>query len=64
MIDRYGNAVVRAQRYRVSGAGVARAVRRLAFFADALGEPQMRRYIASVRDLHYTDGMFQRLQAQ
>jgi hypothetical protein len=63
MIDRYGNAFVLARRYGVSGAGVARATRRLAFFADALGEPKMRSYTANVRDLGYTDGMFQRLQA-
>ena len=64
MIDRYGNAVVLGRRYGVSGAGVARAVRRLAFFSDALGEQKMRRYAANVRDLGYIDGMFQRLQGQ
>ena len=64
MIDRYATAIVLARRDSVSGAGVARATRRLAFYADALGEQKMRRYTASVRDLGYTEGMFQRMQAQ
>jgi outer membrane protein assembly factor BamD (BamD/ComL family) len=61
MVDRYGNAVVLAKRYSVSNPEVTRAIRRLAFFTDVIGEAKMQQYGASVKDLNYTPGMFPRM---
>jgi hypothetical protein len=61
MIDRYGKAIVVARRYSVTSPEVTRALRRLAFFTDVIGEAKMKRYTASVKELSYTDGMFLRM---
>ncbi len=61
MVDRYGNAVVLAKRYSVSNPEVTRAIRRLAFFTDVIGEAKMQQYGATVKDLNYTPGMFPRM---
>jgi hypothetical protein len=61
MIDRYGNAVVLARRYNVSNPQVVRAIRRLAFFTDVIGEAKMKQFTAGVKDLNYTEGMFPRM---
>jgi hypothetical protein len=61
MVDRYGKAVIVARRYSVSNPAVTRAIRRLAFFTDVIGEAKMKQYTAGVKDLNYTDGMFLRM---
>lgn len=58
MVDRYANAVVLARRYTISNPEVTRAVRRLAFFTDVIGEAKLKQFTASVKDLNYTTGMF------
>ncbi|HET9959384.1 MAG TPA: tetratricopeptide repeat protein [Polyangiaceae bacterium] len=61
MVDRYGKAIMVARRYSVSNPAVTRAIRRLAFMTEVVGEAKMRQYTASVKDLNYTDGMFLRM---
>jgi outer membrane protein assembly factor BamD (BamD/ComL family) len=61
MIDRYATAVVLAKRYSVSNPEVTRAIRRLAFFTDVIGEAKMQQYAGSVKDLNYSAGMFPRM---
>ncbi|HEX9621779.1 MAG TPA: hypothetical protein VF989_16655 [Polyangiaceae bacterium] len=58
MVDRYANAVVLARRYTVSHPEVTRAVRRLAFFTDVIGEAKLKQFTATVKDLNYSAGMF------
>jgi hypothetical protein len=61
MVDRYGKAIIVARTYSVSNPSVTRAIRRLAFFTDVIGEAKMKQYTAGVKDLNYTDGMFLRM---
>jgi len=61
MVDRYGNAVVLAKRYSVSNPEVTRAIRRLAFFTDVIGEAKMQQYTSTIKDLNYSAGMFPRM---
>jgi hypothetical protein len=61
MIDRYGKSVVVGRRYSVTSPEVTRAIRRLAFFTDVVGEAKMKRYTAGVKELNYADGMFLRM---
>ncbi len=61
VVDRYGNAVVLARRYNLSTPAVARAIRRLAFLTDVVGEAKMQSYASRVKDLSYSTGMFPRL---
>jgi len=61
LVDRYGNAIVLARRYNVSNPAVTRAIRRLAFVTDVVGEGKMGGYAGTVKDLSYTPGMFQRM---
>ncbi len=61
LVDRYGNAVVLAKRFNVSNPAVTRAIRRLAFVTDVVGEAKMKTYASAVKDLGYTEGMFQRM---
>ncbi len=61
VVDRYANAVVLARRYNLSTPAVARAIRRLAFLTDVVGEQKMQSYAGRVKDLSYSTGMFPRL---
>lgn len=61
MVDRYANAVVVARRYNVSNPAVVRAIQRLAFFTDVVGEAKLGAYTAGIRDLGYSPGMFLRI---
>lgn len=61
MVDRYGKSIMVARRYSVSNPAVTRAIRRLAFFTDVVGEAKMKQYTATVQDLNYTEGMFLRM---
>jgi hypothetical protein len=40
---------------------VVRAIRRLAFLTDVIGEAKMRTFSAGVKDLNYTEGMFTKI---
>jgi hypothetical protein len=61
MVDRYANAVMLARRYNVSNPAVVRAIQRLAFFTDVIGEAKLQQYGGRVKDLNYTPGMFLRI---
>jgi hypothetical protein len=58
MVTRYGTAIVLARRYNITNAEANRAIRRLAFFTDVLGEAKMQQFAGTVKDLNYTEGMF------
>jgi tetratricopeptide (TPR) repeat protein len=60
-VDRYGAAVVLARRYNVNNAAVVRAIRRMAFLTDVVGEQKLSTYASRVNDLNYSEGMFLRL---
>jgi outer membrane protein assembly factor BamD (BamD/ComL family) len=61
LVDRYSTSVVLARRYNVSSTAVTRAIRRLAFVSDVVGEAKMSGFAGGVKDLNYTAGMFQRM---
>jgi len=61
MVDRYANSVMLARRYNVSNPSVVRAIQRLAFFTDVIGEAKLAQYGGRVKDLNYTPGMFLRI---
>jgi hypothetical protein len=61
MIDRYSTSVVLAKRYNVSNPAVLRAIRRLAFVTEVIGEAKMKQFTSGVKDLSYTEGTFQRM---
>jgi hypothetical protein len=61
MIDRYATSVTLAKRYNVSNPAVVRAIRRLAFATEVIGEAKMKQFAGGVKDLGYTEGMFQRM---
>lgn len=61
VVDRYGTATLLARRYNVSDASLTRALRRLAFLTEVTGEAKMAEYTASLKDLSYSPGMFQRM---
>lgn len=60
-VDRYGGALVLARRYNVNNAAVVRAIRRLAFLTDVVGEQKLQNYASRVNGLGYSEGMFLRL---
>ena len=61
MVGRYATAVVMSRRYGVANPAVTHAIRRLAFMTEVVGEAKMKSYTAPVKDLNYTEGMFQRI---
>lgn len=61
VVDRYASSVLLAKRYNVSNPSVTRAIRRLAFLTDVIGEAKMKTFTDGVKDLNYTPGMFQRM---
>jgi hypothetical protein len=61
MVDRYGNSVMLARRYNVSNPAIVRAIQRLAFFTDVIGDAKLAQYSAGVKGLNYTEGMFLRI---
>ena len=61
MVDRYGNALMLARRYNVSNPAIVRAIQRLAFFTEVIGEAKLPQYAARVKDLNYQPGMFLRI---
>ena len=61
VVDRYATAYVLGKRYNISNAATIRAVRRLAFLTDVIGEAKMKQFSAGVKDLNYTEKMFTRI---
>jgi hypothetical protein len=61
VVDRYASSVMLARRFNVSNPSVTRAIRRLAFLTDVIGEAKMKTFTDTVKDLNYTPGMFQRM---
>jgi len=60
-VDRYASSIVLAKRYNVSNPAITRAIRRLAYVTDVIGEAKMQAHASKVADLHYESGMFQRM---
>ncbi len=67
MVRNYVTAVVLARKYNVRNSSVARAINRLAYFTDIIGDTNMRTYVTNTIDptdanksakLDYKDGMF------
>ena len=61
LIDRYASSIVLARRYNVSNPAITRAIRRLAYVTDVIGEAKMQGHASKVADLNYQPGMFQRM---
>jgi len=61
LIDRYAASIVLARRYNVSNPAITRAIRRLAYVTDVIGEAKMQGHASKVADLNYQPGMFQRM---
>jgi len=61
MVDRYGNAITLARRYNVQNPAIAKAIQRLAFFTDVIGEAKLSQYTGRVPSLEYSPGLFLRL---
>ena len=61
LIDRYASSIVLARRYNVSNPAITRAIRRLAYVTDVIGEAKMQGHASKVNDLNYQPGMFQRM---
>ncbi len=61
VVDRYATALLLAQRYNASNPWLTRAIRRLAFLGEVVGEEAMAAYASRVPDLTYQSGMFQRM---
>jgi hypothetical protein len=61
LIDRYAASVVLARRYNVSNPAITRAIRRLAYITDVIGEAKMQTHASKVPDLNYQPGTFQKM---
>ena len=61
MVQRYAASVLMARRYVVSNGEVVRAIRRLAFITDVIGEAKMVQHTSGVKELDYEEGMFKRM---
>ena len=61
VVDRYATSLLLARRFNVSNPSVTRAIRRLAFLTDVIGEAKIKTFTDPVKDLNYTPGMFQRM---
>lgn len=60
MIQRYTSAVTIARKYNIRSTAVNKALQRLAFFTDVLGDEKLRQFSAGVEGFTYSDGMFQK----
>jgi len=65
MIRRYATAVALARKYNVRNAAVNKAIARLAYFTDIIGDAKMREYVTGAADptdkekkLDYRDGQY------
>jgi hypothetical protein len=60
MVDRYARAIFMAKKYNVTNPAILRAIGRLAFFTELLGDAKLRTYLGRVPEVHYSDGMYLR----
>ncbi len=60
MVNRYVQAVSLSRRYNLSNPAVDRAIQRLAFFTDILGDEKLRAYSQGIEGYTYEDGSFLR----
>jgi tetratricopeptide (TPR) repeat protein len=65
MVRRYATSVALARKFNVRNAAILRAVARLAYFTEVIGEAKMRAYVTATTDptdktkkLTYTDGQY------
>jgi tetratricopeptide (TPR) repeat protein len=67
MVKRYATAVAYARKYNVKNPAVTKAIERLAYFTDIIGNDKMREYVTGTKDptdlsggsmLSYTDNMY------
>jgi tetratricopeptide (TPR) repeat protein len=56
----YSTSVAIARKFNVRSAAVNKALQRLAFFTDVLGDEKMRQYSNGIENFTYSDGMFQK----
>jgi hypothetical protein len=61
MVDRYARSIWMARRYNATNPAIVRAIQRLAFFTELIGDDKMRSYMQRVPEINYVDGMFMRL---
>ena len=59
-VQRYTSSVVIARKYSVRSTAVNKALQRLAFFTDVLGDDKMRTYSSGIEGFTYTEGMWQK----
>ncbi|PIE05543.1 MAG: hypothetical protein CSA75_04200, partial [Sorangium cellulosum] len=57
MVKRYVESVALGRKYNISNPAIDRAVERLAFFTDVLGDAKLREYSQGVPGFAYTDNM-------
>jgi hypothetical protein len=60
MVDRYARAIFMAKKYNETNPAILRAIGRLAFFTELLGDAKLRTYIGRVPEVKYSDGMYLR----
>jgi hypothetical protein len=60
MVNRYAQAVSLARKYNVNSPFGDRAINRLAFMTDILGDEKIRTYAQGIEGFTYQDGMFLR----
>ncbi len=60
MVQRYVEAVALGRKYNISNPAIDRAVERLAFFTDVLGDEKLREYSQGVAGFTYTEKVFLR----
>jgi hypothetical protein len=58
MVGLYAQSTVLSKRYNTRSPSINRAIQRLAFFTDILGEEKMKQYVSGVKDVEYREGMF------
>ncbi|MCC6645409.1 MAG: tetratricopeptide repeat protein [Polyangiaceae bacterium] len=59
-VQRYTSSVVIARKYSVRSTAVNKAMQRLAFFSDVLGDDKMRTYSSGIEGFTYQEGMWQK----
>lgn len=60
MVTRYAQSTLVAKRFNVQNPAVDRAIQRLAFFTDVIGEAKLLQYAGNVPELSYSEGLFVR----
>jgi tetratricopeptide (TPR) repeat protein len=61
MVREYTRAVTVAKKLQVRSIPVNKALQRLGFFTDILGDAKMQQYSSTVEGFTYTEGMFQKM---